>query len=563
MHLGLRAKLLIPLATISLITVGAIVAISLDSITESINNEYKARAQAIVDGLKADIISSGTATQHLQDEVEAYAQLDPLVQRISVYAPYGGKVVRIASTDRSKIGEEADPQHIEPLHTRVTHFFEMPGETEGQRTAVIVAPVTKGEDGLATIGVYMDLTRREKTISEQRIRFVAIGLGGFVILVSLLYYAMQRFVVKPVAVLAQATDRVSKGDFKVRVGLGGTDELADLARSVNKMITSLSIQREELRAKVSELEDANRILRAREQELHATNLELIKANRHKSEFLTVMSHELRTPLNAIIGFSELLQDGVFGELNEKQVRHVVNIHTSGMHLLQIINDILDLSKIESGRMELHPEEFSVKDAVENAQAIARPSAAKKGIQLESVVSESLTTVTADAAKFKQVMYNLLSNAVKFTPEGGRVLIEAEQVGTALQVAVSDTGIGIRPEDQERIFDGFQQIEASDVRQYQGTGIGLALTKRIVEMHGGSIWVNSQLGKGSTFTFTLPLRRGSQDPEEPRVSENGSVGHASRDVMVAAPDMPPRKRTDAAVDRLGDGSGWRENPHSRR
>ena len=521
MHLGLRAKLLIPLATTSLITVGAIVAISLDSITESVNNEYKARAEEIVDGLKADIISSGVSTEHLQSKIETYAKLDPLVERISVYAPLDGKVIRIASTDRNRIGEEADPSHLEPLHTRLTHFFETTND-EGNETAVIVAPVIVDEYSAATIGVYMDLTKRESTIRHQQIRFAAIGLTGFIMLVSLLYYAMQRLVVEPIRVLADATDRVSRGDLRVKVMLSGRDELADLAHSVNEMIVSLGAQREELRAKLAELEDANKVLIARERDLHAANLELKQADRHKSEFLATMSHELRTPLNAILGFSELLQDGVFGELNEKQVRHVSHIHTSGMHLLQIINDILDLSKIESGRMELFIEKFSIKEAIENAQTIARPLASKKNIQLDARVDDCLTTVVADAAKFKQVMYNLLSNAVKFTPEGGRVLIDVKQVGANLQVAVSDTGIGIRPEDQGRIFDVFQQIDSSQARHYEGTGIGLALTKRIVELHGGTIWVRSELGKGSTFTFTLPLTRQLADPIDKQIVPSASA-----------------------------------------
>ncbi len=246
------------------------------------------------------------------------------------------------------------------------------------------------------------------------------------------------------------------------------------------------------------------------------------ANVAKSQFLANMSHELRTPLNAIIGFSEMLADQNFGPLNERQLKYTHNILHSGRHLLQLINDILDLSKVEAGRLELSRTSFSVARALQNVQTIVNPLAKKKRIAVELQVAPDLPPLYADESKFKQILYNLLSNAIKFTPEGRRVsvsaalaaspppAVEGEAAGAAgaraMEIRVSDTGIGIHPRDHERIFMEFEQVDSSYGRQQQGTGLGLALTRRLVELHGGAIRVESEGidGKGSTFTVTLPL-----------------------------------------------------------
>jgi PAS domain S-box-containing protein len=232
-----------------------------------------------------------------------------------------------------------------------------------------------------------------------------------------------------------------------------------------------------------------------------------KANRTKSQFLANMSHELRTPLNAIIGFSEILQDRTFGDLNNKQSRYVDNILNSGRHLLQLINDILDLSKIEAGRMELEPSQFTVSTAVNDVYNIVKGVAMKKEVTLIQKVTDGMPSVNADQSKFKQILYNLISNAIKFTPEGKNVTVTGRILPDApiLEITVKDEGIGIKKEDQERIFGEFEQVDNSFSRKQQGTGLGLALTKRFVELHGGKIWVQSEgEGKGSTFGFTIPV-----------------------------------------------------------
>ena len=242
-------------------------------------------------------------------------------------------------------------------------------------------------------------------------------------------------------------------------------------------------------------------------EIQEKSRQLEIANRHKSEFLANMSHELRTPLNAIIGFSEVLDERYFGELNEKQADYVKDIHSSGRHLLQLINDILDLSKIEAGRMELDVGDFDLPAALQNALTLVKERAQRHGIELGLKVDAGLGTFRADERKFKQIMLNLLSNAVKFTPEGGKVGVAAKLNGSALEVSVSDTGVGIAPEDQSIVFEEFKQVGRDYTRKAEGTGLGLALTRRFVELHGGAISLSSTLGKGSTFTFTLPIQHG--------------------------------------------------------
>jgi signal transduction histidine kinase len=238
-------------------------------------------------------------------------------------------------------------------------------------------------------------------------------------------------------------------------------------------------------------------------EIAEKSRQLEAASRHKSEFLANMSHELRTPLNAIIGFSEVLLERMFGEVNAKQVEYLEDILTSGQHLLSLINEILDLSKVEAGRMELELSTFDLPQTLENALTLVRERATRRGIVLDLKVDERLGSLVGDERKIRQVLLNLLSNAVKFTPEGGRVGLTAAPADGAVQIAVTDSGIGIAPEDQAAIFEEFRQVGGDYARKQEGTGLGLTLAKKFVELHGGKIWVESELGKGSTFTFTLP------------------------------------------------------------
>jgi signal transduction histidine kinase/HAMP domain-containing protein len=240
-------------------------------------------------------------------------------------------------------------------------------------------------------------------------------------------------------------------------------------------------------------------------EIEEKSRQLEVANKHKSEFLANMSHELRTPLNAIIGFSEVLQEKLFGDVNEKQEDYLRDIHSSGKHLLGLINDILDLSKVEAGRMELDLTTFDVSAALANAMTLVRERAQRHDISLGKTLDPALGEVTADERKVKQILVNLLTNAVKFTPDGGSVDVMAHREVDAIVIAVRDTGIGIAPEDHEAVFEEFRQVGRHYTNKQEGTGLGLTLTRRFVELHGGRIWVESELGKGATFTFTIPIK----------------------------------------------------------
>ena len=268
-------------------------------------------------------------------------------------------------------------------------------------------------------------------------------------------------------------------------------------------------------------------------ELARANLELVQANRHKSEFLANMSHELRTPLNAIIGFSELLSEEVYGNLTQRQARYVGNIHSSGEHLLQLINDILDLSKIEAGKLTLDLEQFSLGRVLAETTGTMRTLAERKGLQIVLDIKPEVDIVYADEGKVRQVLYNLLSNAVKFT-QHGQVTVRAEMAGEVVRVQVIDTGIGIKPADIPILFQEFVQLDSSHTRRHEGTGLGLALTRRLVEQMGGQVGVTSQYGCGSTFSFTLPVAPSAPD------AESASGEHAEEEDASSHPVLLVRR-----------------------
>ena len=298
--------------------------------------------------------------------------------------------------------------------------------------------------------------------------------AGTIVLALLLGFVLSWSLIGPIQRIDSRLAAIASGNFSGHVDVTNRDELGALAVNVNRM----------------------------NDELQRLYRELETASRHKSEFLANMSHELRTPLNAIIGFSQVLRDGLFGEVNAKQQEYLEDILTSGNHLLALINDVLDLSKVEAGQVQLELAPFSLEDALERGVSMVREQATKNGVQVTLHANGGLDVVTGDERRVRQVIFNLLSNAVKFTSEGGSVDVTATQGKGEVRVSVADTGPGIADDDLGRIFEEFQQTEAG-ARQHEGTGLGLALSRRFVEMHGGRIWCDSEIGKGSTFVFTLP------------------------------------------------------------
>jgi PAS domain S-box-containing protein len=281
-------------------------------------------------------------------------------------------------------------------------------------------------------------------------------------------------------------------------------------------------------------------LAAANRQLELRNREVEQATKLKSKFLASMSHELRTPLNAIVGFSGLLADGTAGQMNDKQKRFVTHIKEGAHHLLQLINDILDLSKIEAGQLEIRCEDFQVKDALPEVLSTIRPLAMAKNIRVHHDLAASYS-IYADRVRFKQILYNLLSNAVKFTPEGGHVSIHYAELSELIRVSVRDTGIGIRPEDQEVIFEEFRQIEGDGA--HEGTGLGLAITKRLVEQQGGNIWLESEFGKGTCFSFTLPAGSAQSHVTPdlgPRIQPSLSPGSGKMPLILIVDDEVPAR-----------------------
>ena len=327
--------------------------------------------------------------------------------------------------------------------------------------------VTNGSNDATTL---TNLNQASYLDSQHLFIGVAAGSLALALLVGL---ALSWSLTGPIRRIDTRLAAIAAGDFSGHVDVTNRDELGALATNLNRMN-----------------DDLGRLY-----------TELENASRHKSEFLANMSHELRTPLNAVIGFSEVLESRIFGELNDKQAEYIGDIHTSGRHLLTLINDILDLSKIEAGRMDLLVTPFLFVDVVQNSVALLRERATRQGIALGFEVTDNVGIVEADERMLKQVLFNLLTNALKFTPKGGHVNVSAHGDGGDIVVSVRDDGVGIAPADQARIFEEFQQVGTAQLQE--GTGLGLAISRRFVELHGGRLWVESEPGHGSTFTFTIP------------------------------------------------------------
>jgi signal transduction histidine kinase len=394
-----------------------------------------------------------------QDEVELFGRVrEDYEEFIKVVT----QVIDLIRAGNAGAGRELQLSRAGPLADRLERLT---NELVNKAEADMVASIEASQDAYVTS------------------QHVVIGFAlGSILLALVLGYAISWSLIGPVKQMDVRLREIAGGDFAKRVEVTNRDELGTLAGNLNRMNDELG-----------------RLYR-----------QLAAANQHKSEFLANMSHELRTPLNAIIGFSEVLHERMFGDINDKQAEYLQDILTSGRHLLSLINDILDLSKVEAGRMELEVSRFDLPAAVDNAVTLVRERAVRHGITVDCSIDPAVGAVIADERKIKQILLNLLSNAVKFTPEGGRVSVTATPVDGAvgpsadIELAVTDTGVGIAPDDQVTIFQEFRQVGSGAQRQ-EGTGLGLTLTKKFVELHGGRIWVTSEVGKGSTFSFTLPGR----------------------------------------------------------
>jgi signal transduction histidine kinase len=350
-----------------------------------------------------------------------------------------------------------------------------PLRNRAQRLAADLYLTAAGLKNETTATTDAVIAQNASSYASQRNLFVAVAVSA-IVLALLLGLVLSWSVIGPIRRIDERLATIAAGDFSGHVEVDNRDELGALAANVNLM----------------------------NDELQRLYRELEAASEHKSEFLASMSHELRTPLNAMLGFSQVLREQMVGEVNEKQKEYLEDILSSGNHLLSLINDVLDLSKVEAGQVELDVAPFSLREALERGVLMVRERATTDGVQIGLAAAPEVDVVDGDERRIRQVVFNLLANAVKFTPPGGAVDVSAAQVNGEVRIAVADTGPGIAPEDRERIFEEFQQTELG-IGQREGTGLGLALSKRLVELHGGRIWVDSELGEGSTFVFTLPAR----------------------------------------------------------
>ncbi|NML45033.1 HAMP domain-containing protein [Ramlibacter sp. G-1-2-2] len=372
--------------------------------------------------------------------------------------------------------------------------------------------VTHGPDGAQVLSAHAEIPSLhwlvfvEQPVSEALGPvYAALRRTGLLLLLGLALAVLasiyvSRRMAKPIMAIGEGASVLAGGDLSHRIEIRTGDELEGLAGQVNHLAATLGDLYGNLERKVDlRTEELSEALR----EIRRKSAELEVAGRHKTEFLASMSHELRTPLNAIIGFSEALLERMFGELNEKQADYLADIHASGVHLLSLINDILDLSKIEAGRMDLELSRFDVPAALQSTLSLMRERASRSRVALRLDCDKVPRQWVADERKFKQIMINLLSNAVKFTPAGGEVSVSAATAADALEIAVQDTGIGIKAEDQELVFEEFRQASGAHPGKVEGSGLGLALARRLAELHGGTIRMQSQVGQGSTFVVRLP------------------------------------------------------------
>jgi signal transduction histidine kinase len=424
-------------------------------------------------------------------------------------------------------------------------------------------------DLLAVVKIEVDTQPIEAGFHTNRAILISIAFSTAMLIMGGSYLIVRYVIVKPVRHLKEVSDAISAGELNVRSEIQTGDEFEDLSHAFNRMLRNLVSMQDRLRK-------VNADLDRKVDELAQANMALYESNRLKSDFLATMSHELRTPLNSILGFSEVMLSS--SGLSDKQTKWVTNIQTSGQQLLALINDILDLAKIEAGKMQVRVVEFNVVDVCEGMLAMFRQQAEKKNIDLRGVFAPNMPPMRQDVVKLQQILSNLLSNAVKFTPEGGRVQLKAEVdplgappagvgysgrwSGGYLLLTVTDTGVGIAPEEQELIFEKFRQAGNPLTRQHAGTGLGLSIVRELSKLLGGEVSLQSELGRGSTFTVRLPM----QLSEEPRLEfdlahEGIDLSKAQRvDVRLYAGTTPTRLvAPETQVDVPATSPGQRPNP----
>jgi len=365
---------------------------------------------------------------------------------------------------------------------------------------------TNGKPLMGIVSVDIESQIQSNQLLLNRVFLLMAGVLTGSLATGVFYLITSRLILRPVRVLQETADKVSEGDLNIRCDISSGDEFQQLSETINHMLSNLQEGEDQLRA-------INKGLDLKLGQMAEANVALYESNRLKSEFLANVSHELRTPLNSILGFAELLRESAGAGLEGKTTRYIQNILTSGRNLLDLINDLLDLAKIEAGRMEVRSEPLSLNDLFEGLSSILKPLMEPKNLSIVTTASPDVPILQTDPAKLQQVLYNFLSNAIKFSPPDGKIELSATRDGDDhVKISVSDQGPGIEVSKHEIIFEKFRQIDGSVTREHSGTGLGLAISKELTTLLGGTIGVQSEIGKGATFWVTIPTKiiAGSQD-----------------------------------------------------
>lgn len=376
----------------------------------------------------------------------------------------------------------------------------------GEKMAI---PGLKQDDLMTVVRIRLSTQSIEEGFHTNRALLIAFAIGTSLLIIAGSYLIIRYVIVKPVKHLKEVSEAIATGELNIRSEIQTGDEFEDLSHAFNRMLRNLTNIQDRNKKLIADLD-------RKVDELARVNMALFESNRLKSEFLSTMSHELRTPLNSIIGFSEVFLAAE--NLTEKQHRYAGNIMTSGQRLLALINDVLDLAKLEAGKMRLHPESLNPATVCEHAAAIFRQQAEKKNIDLKVIADATGPQVRQDAGKLHQILTNLVSNAVKFTPEGGRVTLKAACDGNDLVFTISDSGVGIAPEEQDLIFEKFRQAANPMTREQGGTGLGLSIVRELAKLLRGDVTLHSEIGRGSTFTVRVAARLADEPLADFELSE---------------------------------------------
>jgi signal transduction histidine kinase len=422
---------------------------------------------------------------------QGYRYAQPLYARNECVACHAGETPLLARPAITSLAERAASLTTQPAAT-----------TQLLPAGTVTAPASQPARmprliGLVSCDIPSQIDQRQLLLN--RVFLLSAGLFAGTLAIVSFYLITTRLILQPVRVLQETAEKVSQGDLNIRSDINTGDEFQQLSETFNIMLINLKKSADQLQA-------VNKGLDLKLGQLAESNVALYESNRLKSEFLANVSHELRTPLNSILGFADLLREQVSDRGDPKAARYIQNIISSSNNLLDLINDLLDLAKIEAGRMEVRSEPLPLGDLFEGLVNLLKPLATPKTLLIAPTIGADVPIIRTDPAKLQQILYNLLSNAIKFSPSGGRIDLCAELSGTdAVRIAVTDQGPGIEPDKQSLIFEKFRQIDGSVTRQHSGSGLGLAISKELAALLGGSIGLRSQPGEGATFWLMLPLR----------------------------------------------------------